>query len=108
MVLAEVGERLAADELQRRDEIVDPVGAAALAASAQTPEQVEVAQHPVEVVRRRDAVLVGLLRRGRYGLPARLCPSHLRMMLMSERAFWADAEVLGDFSAVTPFGWSAR
>ena len=50
-VLAEVGERLAADEMQRGDEVGHPLGAAALAANAETPEQVEIAEDPVEGVR---------------------------------------------------------
>ena len=38
-----------------------PVSSPALAASAETPEQVEIAENTVEGVRRRDSVLVGLL-----------------------------------------------
>ena len=52
----------AGDEVQRGDEIGHPLGAAALAASPQAPEQVEVAEDAVENIGRRDTVLVGLLR----------------------------------------------
>ena len=70
-VLAEVGERFAADEVQRGDQVGHAVGAAALAAGAEPAEQVEVAEDAVEGVGRRDAVLVGLLRPRKVRLAVR-------------------------------------
>ena len=87
MVLAKVGERLAADQAECRDQIVDAVGAAALSASPETAEQVEVAEDPVEGVRRRDAVLVGLLGSRQVRLACAALPEPLPDVLMSERAF---------------------
>ena len=95
-VLAEVGERLAADEVQRGDEVGHPVGAAALAASAETPEQVEIAEDPVEGVGRRDAVLMGLLSAREVRLACAALPEPLPDdAQVGSRLLRADAEVLG-------------